>query len=229
MRKYRLNLWFIYVLLLLLGLPSWAAEEKIKVTGDSVWGDTKKKMTFVEGNVRIVQGSTIINTQNAEIDLDKKLAFLKNHVKLVHPDLIIEAEILDYDLRKKSGTFKEKVVMKRLETKNKSGEKAKDPFSLTAEEIYFESNTKNFIAKNKGSFSHKDFSGTADRIEYSDAQQELVFSENAFLKRPEGEEIRGDSIKINLQDRSFTVKNNVSINFDVEEDEDTQTTKKSDK
>jgi lipopolysaccharide transport protein LptA len=207
------------------GVALGAAEEPVKATGDSIWGDTNKKMTYMEGHVRIVQGSTVVTTQKAEIDLDHKRVLLKNQVKMVNTEVTIESDNLSYDFRKKTGTFTDNVVMNRTESKNGQGKVTKEPFRLTAAELFLDTNTKNFNAKTGVSFHHQDFEGTADQAEYNDKLQELVFKGNAFLKRPEGEEIRGDWVKINLQDRSFVVKDNVTVNFKVEEEPDNEPVK----
>ena len=194
------------------------AEELVKASGDKVWGDTQKKWTYLEGNVRILQGSNQISTARAEINLDQKLLFLNGEVRLAHPEVNIAATKLDYDLRKKTGTFKELVVMERLIVKDAKGVTIKEPFKLICEELYFESETRNFSAKGKAQVEQKDFSGSADLIEYQDAKQELKFRGNAFLKRPAGEEIRGEEVVISLKDKSFLVRRQVTLEFKVEDD-----------
>lgn len=195
------------------------AEEPVKVTGNSIKGDTEKKITYIEGNVKIVQGSDVIFGDWARVDLDNKLLYLENQVVFKSADLTIEAWILDYNMKKKNGTFQKEVVLKRLEKKDKAKGDNKDPFTLYADELYFESNTKNFSAFH-GRIEHKEFNGTADRIEYHDKLQQLTLIGNSYLKRPEGEEVRGEQTKINLKDKSFIVEKNVTINFDVDDDED---------
>ena len=108
--------------------------------------------------------------------------------------------------------------MQRSEVKNEKGKVTKEAFDLDADELYFQSDTKNFTAQGKSHFNNKDFEGSADTIDYSDRRQELLFTKNAYLKRPGGEEIRGEEVRIDLQDKSFVVVNNVSINFKVEEE-----------
>jgi lipopolysaccharide assembly outer membrane protein LptD (OstA) len=207
----------ILLLIFIAGLAA-AADEPVQATGDRIWGDTQKKRAFLEGNVRLVQGDTVLTTARAEIDLDRKIVILTGLVKLVHPDVIITAEYLEYDLRKKSGTFRQKVVMERRAVKVEPGKNAKDPFTLSGAELVFESESRNFKAKGEVKFEHKDFSGNAGQADYNDSLQELIFTENAYLKKPEGEEIRGGIIKINLKDRSFFVEQNVTLSFRIEEE-----------
>ncbi len=200
-----------------LGIVS--AAEEVRVTGKSVWGDTDTKINYLEGDVRFVQGSTVITTEKAQVDTDRKTAVFDKKVKLTHPEVAIESETLEYDLKKEAGTFKTNVVMERIKTKAAKGKKAKDPFTLLTDELFFETETKNFIAK-KGRIEHKDFTGGADLIEYNDQLQELLLKGNAELTRPKGEIIKGNLIKINVSEKSFRVTDSVSVEFEVEEESD---------
>jgi lipopolysaccharide transport protein LptA len=212
--KYRLIL-AIIMLFFIVGLAK-AADDPVQATSDKIWGDTKKKITYLEGNARIVQGATIITTDKTKVDLDKKVAIFENKVKLTHPDVTITADNLEYNLKKKNGTFSKNVILSRMEVKDAQGNVTKDAFKLTAAELYFESDSKNFIAKSQGAVAHKEFTGTADLIEYNDKKQELLFKGNANIKRPKGEEITGEEVLINTQTNSFIVKNKVQlVNEDV--------------
>jgi lipopolysaccharide assembly outer membrane protein LptD (OstA) len=206
------------LLLMIITTHVMAADEPVQATGDRIWGDTQKKLAFLEGNVRLVQGETILTTTRAEIDLDRKIVVLTGAVKLVRPDVTITAEYLQYDLRKKDGTFRQKVVMERRAVKAEPGKSAKDPFTLSCVELVFESESRNFIAKGEVAFEHKDFNGKAAQAEYDDSLQQLIFTGDAYLKKPEGEEIRGGTVKINLKERSFLVEQNVTLSFRIEEE-----------
>ncbi len=195
------------------------AAEEVRVTGKNVWGDTETKINYIEGDVRFVQGSTEITTEKARVDTDRKSAVFEKKVKLNHPEVTIKSETLEYDLKKKVGTFKANVVMNRIKTEATNGKKAKDPFTLNTNELYFETDTKNFIAQ-KGRVEHKDFTGEAGLIEYNDQLQELSLKENAKLIRPKGEIIKGKLIKINVSDKSFIVIDSVSVEFKVEQEAD---------
>lgn len=209
----------IYIVVILIGGSTYAADDPVKATADSIHGDTQKKWAFLEGNVRIVQKNTVITTEKAEIDLDKKLLFLKSRLKLTSSEITVEADSLDYNLKQKQGTFKGNVTMNRVEVKDDGGKVTKDPFKLMCEELYFETETKNFTATQHARVEHKDFNGSGDAIEYHDARQELWFKKNTYLKKPSGEEIRGDSVKIDLKAKNFTVTQNVTINLNVDDDE----------
>lgn len=209
--------WLLLIFYITLGNAS--AAEEVRVTGKSVWGDTATEINYIEGDVRFVQGSTVITTEKAQVDTKRKTALFEKEVKLTHPEVIIEAETLEYDLKKENGTFRNNVVMERKSSKRSKDKEAKDPFKLLTRELFFETGTKNFIAK-KGRIEHKDFTGEADLIEYNDQTQELLLKENAKLIRPKGETIQGKQIKINISEKSFRVTALVSVEFEVEEESD---------
>lgn len=194
------------------------AAEEVRVTGKKVWGDTDKKINYLEGNVRFVQGSTVITTEKARVNLDQNSAVFEEKVKLTHPEVTIESIMLEYDLKKKVGTFKNKVIMKRIKTKATKDKAAKDPFTLFTDHLFFENDTKNFSANN-GRIEHKDFTGEARSIEYNDQLQELSLKGEAKLIRPKGEVIQGELIKIDVSDKSFYVTDSISVEFEVEEEE----------
>ena len=207
----------LFIFCIILGSAS--AAEEVRVTGKSVWGNTETEINYIEGDVRFVQGSTVITTEKARVDTKRKTALFEKEVKLSHPEVIIESETLEYDLKKEIGTFRNNVVMERKRSKAAKDEGAKDPFKLFTHELFFETGTKNFIAKN-GRIEHKDFTGEADLIEYNDQTQELFLKENAKLIRPKGETIQGKQIKINISEKSFQVSALVSVEFEVEEESD---------
>jgi lipopolysaccharide export system protein LptA len=210
--------WSVLTFILIFCASLALAAEEVRVTGKNIWGDTDKKINYLEGDVRFVQGSTIITTDKARVDLELNSAVFEEKVKLIHPEVTIQSDILEYDLKKKIGTFKKNVVMNRIKTKATKDKEAKDPFKLFTDELYFENDTNNFIAQ-KGRIEHKDFTGEANLIEYNDQLQELSFVDNAKLIRPKGEVITGKLIKINVSDKSFYVTDSINMEFEVEEEE----------
>lgn len=210
--------WFC-ISLILAAIPA-MAEEKVKVTGDVIRGDTNKKMTYIEGNVRITQGTDHITSEKAEINLDEKRLLLNGAVIFENADVSVHSDVLDYFMKKKIGMFSQNVILKRKESQAKDGSK-KDPFNLAAAELYFEVKTRNFTATG-GKIEHKDFTGNADRIEYNDSKQELLFIGNSYLKKAKGEEVWGEVTRINLKKKTFKVEKNVVVHFNVDDEKETQ-------
>lgn len=222
------NGFLVVILGLYLGLGGIvaASDEPVKATGTYIYGDTEKKISHIDGNVRITQGSTVITTDKATIYMDKKQVVLEGKVVLVNPDAKITSDYLDYDLRKKTGLFKGNVVMQRKAVKDsKTKKNTKDPFTLWAEELYLESDEKNFVAT-RARFEHKEFKGSANEITYTDASEEMLFKNNVYLKKDKGEELRSEEITINLKDKSFVATNNVSIQMEVDDEEENKTPSK---
>ncbi len=198
--------------------PAESQKEPVKVTGDHIYGDHQKEWAVVEGNVVITQEETILKTERARIDLKQKTAVLKGRVLLNHPEVSIKAARLEYNYQKKRGTFYEKVRMEREEVRDSQGKITKEAFVLEASKLYFESETKNFKAE-KGELRSKDFLGKGNLIEYNDNKQELFILDEAYLKKDSGEEVRGQEIKIDLKENTFTVQKNVIINIEIEDEE----------
>ena len=188
-----------------------AGDEPVQVKSDQIWGDNKKNLTYLAGNVRLQQGSTVITTETTEVDLNKKIATIENKLQLTSSEVTITANHLEYNFKAKTGTFLQNIILYRRELKDSLGNVTKDSFKLSADNLYFESDTKNFRVQNQGLLEHKDFTGTADLLEYNDKQQELTFLGNAKIKRPSEEEIDGDEVIINTQNNSIIAKKSVRL------------------
>jgi lipopolysaccharide export system protein LptA len=185
------------------------AGEPVTITGRDIRGDYDKKLTFIDGDIRIVQGKTVITTDKAEINIDKKTAIFTRLVKLSHPDVTITAERLDYDMNKKTGTFKRQVTLDRIEAKDDGGKTNRDPFTLTADQLYFESDTKNFSASGQTRIKHRDFTGGADTTEYQDQQQKMIFkgAVEVVQDSDQGSEttIRGKTVELDLTRKALII------------------------
>jgi len=153
--------------------------EPVRISADKVSGDSEKKIAYIEGNVRIVQGQTVITTENLIVNLAQKTAILDRRTKLANPDVTIESGHLEYNLKQKTGTFRNQVLLKRFETHNA----VKDPFELTATELYFESDTKDFKSSGNCHLKHKQFDGKADSVEYDDTGQKLDFKGSVVIQQ----------------------------------------------
>lgn len=217
---------FLVLLLFLQTVGTVGAEDRADITGKEIRGNTDDEIIFITGEVRIVQGEELITAERARIDTDKKKLLMEQDVLFISDDLRVNADMLEYDLNKKKGTFKGKVKLERIVAEKSSKEAntareddSKDPFILFTEELYFEVDEHNFVAW-RGRIEHEDFSGEADKIEYWDKSEEMLFTDNGYLKNDDGEEVWGDRIRFKLKDKDFTVEDNVRITFEVDDDEE---------
>ncbi len=192
--------------------------EPVKITGKSIWGDTKKKHTYIDGAVKIVQGKTVINTENAVIDLDLKSVTLTKGVILRQSEIAIQGKTLKYDLRQKVGDFDGGVQLERYRVEADPGQKSKEPFALTCDQLHLEVDDKNFLAGGNVRFTHDDFNGAATSVEYNDQRQELLFSGQALLKRPQKTEADGKTKDPFELSSSRILLNIDQKNFDASED-----------
>lgn len=180
--------------------------EPVRISADKVSGDSEKKIAYFDGNVRIVQGQTVITTEDLTVDLDQKTAVLERKTKLVNPDVTIESGHLEYNLKQKTGTFRNQVLLKRLETHHA----VKDPFELTATELYFESDAKNFKAGGNCHLKHKQFEGKADRIEYDDAGQKLDLKGKVVIQQ-EATIIKTENAGIDLAQKQLRLETKTDL------------------
>lgn len=178
--------------------------------------DDQQQTLHFRGQVRIVQGSTTLNTEDTVVDLNLKILRFEEPLESTYPDLRIASGGLEYDYDKKTGTFRKDVMLERTAVKGEGDKQAKDPFKLTCSDLYFDSETQNFTAKNQARLEHREFTGSADSIEYDDRLQQLTFKGHAYIKRPEGEEIKGDRILIDLRNQNFRVQQDASLRMQVQ-------------
>jgi lipopolysaccharide transport protein LptA len=184
-------------------------QEPVRITAAMVSGDAEKKITYLEGNVRITQGKTTITTEYVTVDLDRKTARLERGTRLVNLDVTIDSRRLDYNLKQKTGTFREQVLLERIESESVEKTK-KDPFTLATAELYFESDTKNFKASEDCRLKHKKFEGKANRIEYDDAGQKLTFNEKVEIKQ-DATEIRSESATIDMSGKLLQISTKTDV------------------
>lgn len=216
-----------------------AAEKKkdiVVLTGEKISGDTEDEIMFITGNVKIVQGKDVITGDKARIDVDEKHLLMEGKVLFVSDDLRVTSQTLDYKLNDKKGYFEGKVILERMEKaesdsakkttekkkdkdNKKEKEKNKDPFKLYTEKLFFESEDRNCQADNIR-VEHKDFDGTANHIDYRDADEIMYLSGDIRIKKPKGDEIRSEKLTFDLSENIFTATEKVRVVFDAEDDED---------
>lgn len=196
-------------------------KEKVKITGISrVWGDTDKKITFMEGKLVIVQEETTIRTGFAEVDQDKKDAKFSQGVQLIKKDLTIASQDLLMNFNKKKGTFLSQVRLQRSETRNKEGKVTKEALTLTCDRLEADTKRESFVAYGQVSLEHKEFTGTSQQMDFDNEKQILIMRGEAILVRDKGEKLFGQVISINLDRKTFEVKDGAAMEFNVDKDED---------
>jgi lipopolysaccharide export system protein LptA len=195
------------------------AEDPVKITGLHIHGDTERKISYLDGNVRLVQGKMVITTNKATVYTDKKQVVLEQNVRLVNPDGSVTADRLEYDFRQKSGTFRGNVILKRKASRDLKKKTQKEPFTLYAQELFLETKTQNFTGC-KCRFEHKDFNGTAGQVIYDDDGETMSLQGDVDLKRPQGELLQGDQIRIGLKDKSFIATGRTNVQLEVDDETD---------
>lgn len=184
-----------------------AGEEPVRISAAQVSGDAAKKITYLAGNVRIIQGKTTITTEYIAIHLDQKNALLDKGTRLANPDVTIDSRSLQYNLKQKTGTFREQVFLKRIE----SGDSVKkEPFELASAELYFETDTRNFKADGNCRLKHQQFEGTANCIEYDDAGQKLDFKGDVMIRQGVAL-IKSESIIVDMSKKQLRLETKIDL------------------
>jgi lipopolysaccharide assembly outer membrane protein LptD (OstA) len=217
----RIVLFSVIIIGLTSSLPVWASgSEKVKITGiTKVWGDTDKKISYLEGDLLIVQGDVKIRTKYAEIDQDKKEAKFSQGVHLEKKDLIIDGLAFNMNFKKKQGTFLGAVKLERKESKDSNG-KTKDRFKLDCDRLDVDTDKENFTAYDNAVIEHKDFNGKSNTVEYRNDSQLLTMTGQAELFRKGKENLNGEQVEINLDKKSFEVFGSAELTFDVDKEDD---------
>jgi lipopolysaccharide export system protein LptA len=194
--------------------------DKVKITGiTKVWGDTDKKVSYLEGDLLIVQGEVRIRTKYAEIDQDKMEAKFSQGVHLEKKDLIIDGFAFNMNFKKKKGIFLGRVKLERKESKDVKGKK-KDRFTLECDRLDVDTDKEDFTGYDNILLEHKEFNGTSKVVQYVNLTQMLTMTGQAELIRKGKENLVGENVTIDLNKKNFEVFGNAELTFDVDQDEE---------
>lgn len=218
----RQEAWGWLVIFFLLTVPVWAeGTERVKVTGiKRAWGNTEKKISFLEGDLIIIHENTKIKTSYAELNQEKKEGTFSKGVVSTQKDITVESRELYVNFKKKKGVFTNGVHVVRVKSEDAKGQD-KEPFTLKCDRLEMDTDKEDFIATgNMVRLEHEDFVGQSRRMEYNNEQETLVMTGNPVLERKKGESVKGDRILINMKNETFEVLENAEIEFGIEDDDD---------
>ena len=215
--------WLALLVILAIAVTTSNAEDKerVKVTGiKRIWGDTDKKVSFLEGDLLIVQKEVQIRTSYAEVDQDKKEAWFSKKVILTKEELTIEGQRLNMKFQKKQGVFEEDVLLRREEVKDKKGKVKKEAFTMNCSRLEFDTKKENFVATGDVLLDHKEFKGRCQKVTYDNDKQIMVMTGNPVLDRDNGESLRGGVVRIDLENKQFEVTEGAEVEFTVDDDDE---------
>jgi lipopolysaccharide export system protein LptA len=197
--------------------------EQVRITGiNRMWGDTEGERTYLEGDLVITKGDTIIHSSFAEVkktgegDRDRT-AWLKGGVRLVQDELKLAGEEMEFAFEEDWAIFRGDVRLEREEVKNAAGEVEKEGITLSCDYLRIETERKDFQATGNVSLVHKEFTVTAAGLTYEDAGEILFFTGGFFLTRKQ-DSMKGEELRIDLKEEVFDAQRGVELFFEVEEE-----------
>ncbi|NLY89000.1 MAG: hypothetical protein GX085_05200 [Firmicutes bacterium] len=201
--------------------------EQVRITGiDRMWGDTEGEKTYLEGDLVITKGNTVIHTFYAEViktgegDRSRR-ARLYGGVRLFQDELKLEGSEMEFAFDEDWAVFRGDVRLEREEVRDAAGEVGKEGFILSCDFLEVETKRKDFQASGNISLVHKEFTVTSAGLTYEDAGEVLFFTGGFFLFR-EKENMKGEELRIDLQEEVFDARNGVELFFEVEEEEEAE-------
>lgn len=218
---------FLFLLILPPG-PVWGEEKKseeVRIKGiNRMWGDTEGERTYLEGDLVITKGETVIYTSFAEVektgeDDDSRTARLSRGVTVFQDELKLEGAEMEFAFDEDWAILRGDVRLEREEVKDAAGEVEKDKIVLTCDFLKIETERKDFQASGNITFVHEEFTVTSTGLTYEDAGEVLLFTGGFFLFR-EKENMKGEELRIDLKEEIFDAWNQVELYFEVEEEEE---------
>ncbi len=197
--------------------------QTVRVEGiDRMWGDTEGETTFLEGELVITKGDTVIYASYAEVEKTgdgRRIARLSRGVRVVCKETTVQGEELTFDLDNDYGVLTGDVRLERREKRNEAGEVEKDRIVLTCAVLEIDTVRNNFTAGGDVFLEHEDFTVTAARLTYEDAGEILFFS-GGFLLSREKEDLQGQNLQIDLKEKIFKAWEQVELVFEVDGEEE---------
>lgn len=205
--------------LVLSGLPSLAAKEKLYATGLKMWGDTNKGVTYFQGDVVIVKGDLRITCQYAEIDKDTDSGKITGGLVLTDKGITIKADSLQMDLKNEKGVFAGNVSLIRDEEKDSDGKISKEKVDLTCDKLDGNTNKRTFSAKGHTKLIHTDFTATCHQIDFNENTEILLMTGTVHLVR-EKDELKAEKVEVTMKEKKFVATGSIELFFEIDEAED---------
>mgnify|MGYP000995018000 CR=1 FL=1 len=212
-------LFLMLAALVLTGLPSLAAKEKLYATGLKMWGDTDKGITYFQGDVVIVKGDLRITCQYAEIDKDTDSGKITGGLVLTDKGITIKADSLQMDLKNEKGTFAGNVSLIRDEEKDPDGKISKEKVDLTCDKLVGNTNKRTFSAQGNAKLIHTDFTSTCEKIDFNENTEILLMTGAVHLVR-EKDELKAERVEVTMKEKKFEASGSIELFFEIDEAED---------
>lgn len=207
--------------LLVLALASQAlAAKQVTITANKKLSyQGAKGDAMVEGDVKILYDTTVINAERVIFNSDNKTAKVDSGVRIAQGDIVITANQMNADFKAEKLTVSGNVRLEMTETLQEKDEKGlpkKDVIVLTAGSMEIDINTTDFTAKGGIIITKEGQKAQAADAQYIDAEKKLTLTSGVVIETKEGDTVKADKAVVYTDRDTFEAEGQkIEINFSV--------------
>ena len=207
------------VLVLALASQALAAKQVIITANKKLSYQGAKGDAMVEGSVKIVYDTTVINAERVVFNSDNKTAKVDSGVRIEQGDIVITANVMNADFKTEKLTVSGNVRLEMTETlqeKDAKGLPKKDVIVLTAGSMEIDINTTDFTAKGGVVITKEGQKAQAADAAYIDAEKKLVLTSGVTIETEDGDTVKADKAVVYTDRDTFEAEGQkIEISFNV--------------
>lgn len=212
--------WFAAAALVLVLASGALAAKQVTITANKRLSyQGAKGDAMVEGNVKIIYDTTVINAERVIFNSDNKTAKVDSGVRIEQGDIVITANQMSADFKTEKMTVSGNVRLEMTETLQEKDEKGlpkKDVIVLTAGSMEIDINTTDFIAKGGIAITKEGQKVQAADASYVDAEKKLTLTSGVVIETEEGDTVKADKAVVYTDRDTFEAEGQrIEINFNV--------------
>ena len=154
-------------------------DSTVELTAEQVNYDKENDLMIFIGNVVILQEDTTLTAGMASFNVDTKIGQISENVKLVKEDITITGEKLEAFLNDKKYIFEEQVELLQQREDSKGEE---DNITWQCQRLEIQTDTKDMTATGEVVISKKDYTITAQKAIYSDAEDKITLIDGVKIE-----------------------------------------------
>lgn len=207
------------VLVLALASQALAAKQVTITANKKLSYQGAKGDAMVEGNVKIVYDTTVINAERVIFNSDNKTAKVDSGVRIEQGDIVITANVMSADFKTEKMTISGNVRLELTETLQEKDEKGlpkKDVIVLTAGSMEIDINTTDFTAKGGVMITKQGQKAQAANAAYIDTEKKLVLTSGVIIETEDGDTVKADKAIVYTDRDTFEAEGQkIEISFSV--------------
>lgn len=207
------------VLVLALASQALAAKQVTITANKKLSYQGAKGDAMVEGDVKILYDTTVINAERVIFNSDNKTAKVDSGVRIAQGDIVITANQMNADFKAEKMTVSGNVRLEMTETLQEKDEKGlpkKDIIVLTAASMEIDINTTDFVARGGIFITKEGQKVQAADAAYVDAEKKLTLTSGVVIETREGDTVKADKAVVYTDRDTFEAEGQkIEINFTV--------------